>query len=84
MNPFFFQNNPMLNFIRTVQSVRQNPNQLAGLLKQRGLINDSQAHDIEKMNGNYEQIGQYLMQNGMMPRNVNQYKGQVDDIQRML
>lgn len=71
MNPFFnMMNNPMMNIIQQVIQIKQNPNQLAGLLQQRGMINEQQAQDIQKMGGNFEQIGQYLMQNGKMPTNV--------------
>lgn len=85
MNPFFnMMNNPMLNVLRQVQQIKQNPNQLATLLKQRGMINDQQAQDIQKMGGNYEQIGHYLMNQGRMPNNVEQYQNQVDQIQNMM
>ena len=85
MNPFFnMMNNPMLNVLRQVQQIKQNPNQLATLLKQRGMINDQQAQDIQKMGNNYEQIGQYLMRQGRMPTNVQQYEGQVNEVQNMM
>ena len=73
MNPFFnpmmqgmTRMNPMQNVMNVMQQVRQikqNPNQLASLLQQRGMINESQAKEIEKMGNNYEQIGRYLMDN---------------------
>lgn len=85
MNPFFnMMNNPMVNIIRQVQQIKQNPNQLATLLQQRGMINEQQAKDIQKMGGNYEQIGQYLMNNGRMPTNVQQYQDQVNQVQNMI
>lgn len=85
MNPFFnMMNNPMMNIIRQVQQIKQNPNQLATLLQQRGMINDQQAKDIQQMGGNFEQVGQYLMQNGKMPNNVQQYQGQVNQVQNMM
>lgn len=85
MNPFFnMMNNPMMNIIRQVQQIKQNPNQLASLLQQRGMINDQQAKDIQQMGGNFEQVGQYLMQNGKMPTNVQQYQGQVNQVQNMM
>lgn len=85
MNPFFnMMNNPMMNIIRQVQQIKQNPNQLASLLQQRGMINDQQAKDIQQMGTNYEQIGQYLMNNGRMPTNVQQYNGQVQQVQDMM
>jgi len=90
MNPFFsmmnnqMMNNPMINIIRQVQQIKQNPSQLASLLQQKGMINDQQAKDIQQMGGNFEQIGQYLMQNGKMPTNVQQYQGQVNQVQNMM
>lgn len=85
MNPFFnMMNNPMMNIIRQVQQIKQNPSQLASLLQQKGMINDQQAKDIQQMGGNFEQIGQYLMQNGKMPTNVQQYQGQVNQVQNMM
>ena len=85
MNPFFnMMNNPMMNIMRQVQQIKQNPNQLASLLKQRGMINDQQAQDIQKMGTNYEQIGHYLMNKGRMPTNVQQYESQVNEVQNMM
>lgn len=79
-----FPFNPMFQFIQQVQMIRQNPSQLANLLQQRGMINPQQAQDIQKMGGNYEQIGQYLMRQGRMPNNVQQYQNQVEQIQNMM
>lgn len=85
MNPFFnMMNNPMMNIIRQVQQIKQNPSQLASLLQQKGMISDQQAKDIQQMGGNFEQVGQYLMQNGKMPTNVQQYQGQVNQVQNMM
>ena len=85
MNPFFtMMNNPMLNVLRQVQQIKQNPNQLATLLRQRGMINDQQAQDIQKMGSNYEEIGHYLMKQGCMPTNVQQYEGQINEVQNMM
>lgn len=84
MNPFFMINNPMMNIVRQVQEIKQNPNQLANVLKQRGLISEDQFAEVSKMGNNYEQIGQYLMKNGRMPGNLNQYMGQVNQIKKFL
>lgn len=85
MNPFFnFMNNPMMNVLRQVQQIKQNPNQLAGFLQQRGMITPQQAQDIQKMGNNYEQIGHYLMDAGRMPTNVQQYENQVTEVQNMM
>ena len=85
MNPFFnMMNNPMMNLLQQVRQIKQNPSQLAGILQPRGMINAQQARDIQQMGGNFEQVGQYLMQNGKMPTNVQQYQGQVNQVQDML
>lgn len=94
MNPFFnpmmqgmTRMNPMQNVMNVMQQVRQikqNPNQLANLLQQRGMINESQAKEIEKMGNNYEQIGRYLIDNGKLPNNVQSYQGQVEQVQNMM
>jgi pentose-5-phosphate-3-epimerase len=85
MNPFFnMMNNPMMQIINQVQQIRQNPNQLANLLQQKGMITPQQAQDIQSMGGDYEQIGQYLMKQGRLPGNVNQYQSQVEQIQNMM
>ena len=85
MNPFFnMMNNPMMNIIMQVQQIKQDPNQLASLLQQRGMINKQQAQDIQKMGTNYEQIGHYLMKQGRMPTNVQQYENQINEVQNMM
>lgn len=85
MNPFFnMMNNPIMNVMRQVQQIKQNPNQLAGFLQQRGMINEQQAKEIQQMGSNYEQIGHYLMDNGRMPTNIQQYDGQVKQVQDMM
>lgn len=76
--------NPMLNILQQVMQIKQNPSQLATLLQQKGMVNEQQARDIQQMGGNFEQVGQYLMQNGMMPTNVQPYTEQVNQIQNMM
>ena len=84
MSFFNMMNNPMFQLIQQVQQIRQNPNQLANLLQQRGMINAQQAQDIQKMGGNYEQIGQYLMNNGRIPNNIQPYQNKVNEVQNMM
>lgn len=85
MNPFFSMiNNPVMNILNQVRQIKQNPSQLASLLQQRGMINEQQAQDIQKMGNNYEQIGHYLMNNGKMPTNVQPYQEQVNQVQNMM
>lgn len=80
MNPM--QN--MMNIMQQVRQIKQNPNQLASLLQQKGMINENQAKDIQMMGNNYEQIGRYLMNNGKLPNNVQSYKGQVEQVQNII
>lgn len=70
--------------MRQVQQIKQNPNQLAGFLQQRGMINEQQAKEIQKMGSNYEQIGHYLMSNGRIPQDYQKYQGDVNQIQNMI
>jgi hypothetical protein len=73
-----------MNIMRQVQQIKQNPNQLASLLQQRGIINEQQVHDIQKMGNNYEEIGHYLMNNGRMPADIKPYENQVNEVQNMI
>lgn len=83
MNPFF-RMNPMMQMIQQVRQIKQNPNQLANLLRQRGMITDDQISQVQQMGNNYEEIGRFLIGNGKLPNNVQQYQGQVDEIQNMM
>lgn len=60
MNPIFL--------IQQINAIKQNPAQLGQMLRSRGIINDAQMKDITQMGSNYEQVGQYLMNGGMMPQ----------------
>jgi hypothetical protein len=80
----FFNMNPMFSVLQQVQQIKQNPSQLANLLKQRGMIDDKQFAEINKMGNDYEKIGHFLMQNGKMPTNVQQYQSQVEQIQNLM
>lgn len=86
MNQFFnaLNNNPILNVMRYAQQVKQDPSKLAALLQQRGIINEQQVKDIQQMGSNYAQVGEYLIQNGKMPNNVQQYENQVNQVQNMM
>lgn len=72
MNPFYMMNNPMMQVVQQYRQIKQNPNQLASFLKQKGVISDNQFADVSKMGGNYEQVGQYLMNNCKMPQPTQQ------------
>lgn len=68
MNPLMGNN--MGNFMRVMNQVsqlRQNPSGIADFLKQQGKVTDEQYAAIQKMN-DPAQIGQYLMQFGVMPQ----------------
>lgn len=79
-----FPMNPMFQMMQQVMQIKRNPNQLANLLRQRGMIDDNQFAEVSKMGGNYEQIGQYLMQNGRLPSNVQPYEQQVNQMQNAM
>ncbi|MBP5324138.1 MAG: hypothetical protein J6Y86_01420 [Pseudobutyrivibrio sp.] len=85
MNPFFnlMRPNPMMQVIQQYIQIKQNPQQLANLLRQRGMITENQFADVSKMGSNYQQIGQYLMQNGKMPTNIQSYEDQISQVQNM-
>lgn len=74
----------IMSLIQQVNQIKQNPNQLANILQQRGMISKQQVEEIQKMGNNYEQIGQYLIQNGKMPSNVQSYEGQVNQVQNYM
>ena len=76
--------NPMMQVIQQYRQIKRNPNQLANILQQRGIISPEQAQNIQQMGGNYSQIGQYLMNQGRMPTNVQQYQNQVEQVQNII
>lgn len=89
MNPFFnmMRPNPMnqlFNVVKQIQQIKRNPNMLANLLQQRGMITPQQAQDIQQMGTNYQQIGQYLINNRCIPDNVEQYQNTVNQVQTMM
>jgi len=73
-----------MDVIQQYQQIKQNPDKLASFLQQHGMITDQQAKEIKSMGSNYEQVGQYLMQQGRMPTNVQQYENQVNQIQGLM
>lgn len=79
-----FPMNPMFQMMQQVMQIKRNPNQLANLLRQKGMIDDNQFAEVSKMGGNYEQIGQYLMQNGRLPSNIQPYEQQVNQMQNAM
>lgn len=77
-----FQN--LMSLIQQVNTIKQNPSQLAELLQNQGMITTQQAQEIRGMGNNYEQIGQYLIQNGKMPSNIQSYENQVSQVQNLM
>ena len=65
MNPLMSGMSNIMQVSQMVSQLRNNPNGIADLLKSRGRISEEQYTAIQKM-GNPQQIGQYLMQNGMI------------------
>ena len=57
----------LMRVMNQVSQLRQNPNGIADFLKQQGKVTDEQYAVIQKMN-DPSQIGQYLMQSGVMPQ----------------
>lgn len=74
----------MMEVMQQYQQIKQNPNMLASVLQQKGMISEKQIKDIQQMGSNYAQVGEYLIQNGKMPTNVQQYESQVNQIQNMM
>jgi hypothetical protein len=74
----------MMNIIQQANKIKQNPEMLATLLQQRGIINEQQVKEIQGMGNNYEKVGQFLMQNGKMPQNVSPYAGQVNQLEQLM
>ena len=79
-----FPMNPMFQVMQQVMQIKKNPNQLANFLRQRGMINDNQFTEVSKMGGNYQEVGQYLINQGRMPSNVQQYESQVNQVQNAM
>lgn len=74
----------MMSLVQQARQIQQNPSMLSQLLQQRGMISEQQALDIKNMGTNYEQIGQYLIQNGKIPNNIKSYENQVNQIQNLM
>lgn len=74
----------LMGLIQQVNTIKQNPSQLAELLQNQGMITSQQAQEIRGMGNNYEQIGQYLIQNGKMPSNIQSYENQVSQVQNLI
>lgn len=74
----------MMDIMQQYQQIKQNPEMLASFLQKQGMINEQQVKDIQSMGNNYQQVGQYLMQNGKVPSDVKSYENQVNQIQNYL
>ena len=62
--------NPLMSNVMQISNqisrIKQNPNGLADFLKERGCVSDEQYTAIQRMGGNYGQVGKYLMQTGAL------------------
>ena len=67
MNPLMSGMGRMMQVVNQVQQLRSNPAGIASFLKQQGRISDEQYSAIQGMK-DPSQIGQYLMQSGVMPQ----------------
>lgn len=56
----------LMQVASTVNKIKQDPSMLGRFLLDHGKINDSQLQEINKMGGNYDQIGNYLINNNIM------------------
>lgn len=74
----------MMELVQQYQQIKQHPDMLASFLQKQGMISEQQAKEIKGMGNNYEQVGQYLMQNGKMPTNVQSYENQVSQVQNLM
>ena len=74
----------MMDLVQQYKQIKQHPDMLASFLQKQGMITERQVRDIQEMGNNYEQVGQYLMQNGKMPTNVQQYESQVTQVQGLM
>lgn len=57
----------VMNVVNQVKQIKQNPSNIGQFLYNNGRIDQRQMKEIESMNGNVEQIGQYLMGQGFIP-----------------
>lgn len=67
MNPLMGGVGNLMRIVNEVQQLKKNPSGIADFLKQQGKVNDEQYKAIQGMK-DPSQIGQYLMQNGVMPQ----------------
>lgn len=68
MNPLFMGTNSMMSKMQQVmseyQKIKQNPDRLGKLLYDNHKIDKTQLEEISKYGGNYQSIGQYLINSG--------------------
>lgn len=78
--------NPIQNIMQLrnqIKQLKQNPQGVADFLKQSGQITDEQYKDIQGMNGNFSQVGQYLLNTA--PQNMyGQIQNDVNNVQNNL
>ena len=79
---------PIMQMMKYINMLKQNPNQISDFLFQQGRINRQQYDEIQQMGigSNPQAIGQYLMNHGMMNQNQVQdaYQNQALPIQNSM
>lgn len=87
-NPLFqgMKTSPVQNIMQLrnqMHQLRQNPQEIADVLKKSGRITDEQYKEIKGMNGDFSMIGQYLM--GTAPKDMyGQIQNGVNAVQQQL
>lgn len=80
-NPFRIS--PMMNMMNQVRQMQSDPSQISKMLLDRGKIDQNTYEAIKGMNPS--QIGNYLMQNGILGQNqIQGMMPQVNQIQQMM
>ena len=81
-NPFQMIN-PMMNMVNQVRQMQSDPSQISKMLLDRGKIDQKTYEAIQGMNPS--QIGNYLMQNGILGQNqINSMLPQANQISRIM
>lgn len=75
----------IMQVVNTIQQLKQNPAGVGQLLYDRNKITQAQLEEINKMNGDMSQIGNYLINSQIMnPQEANQLYSSVPQVQQVL
>lgn len=81
-------NGPMAQMFQTIsaiQQLRQNPSNIGQFLYEHNKINQTQLEEINRLGGSPEQIGNYLINNSIMPQQeANRLYQSVPQVQQAL